>query len=277
MGTQAQTLPRLRPEVFQARRYPRNLKRYGFREEEKLRCGLRSDKRLSVYHNLELDEIYKLDAVVVDLDAPYLPPVGVQFTTKRDPEKEERTLAAVRRHRVVARLLYLISECPLRDEALPMICDIVRETARQPARKAFIMAVLATDSEGNFCFRRLEELPLETDSKGLTKEKERTKTNEGQKKQVVAGVGAVVRVAPVRKSRAVAQAQLPSREGRHVFKLVRLRLAEGVRAEQVGAVSAKPAGEESGSSDRRNDRARLIGRRSDSAGGGKVWRVARAA
>jgi hypothetical protein len=278
MDAQTQTLRRLRRPVFrQDRKHTRNLRQYGFREEEKLRCGLRSDKRLAVHHSAELDEIYKLDAVVRDLDAPHLPAVGVQFTTKHDTEKEDRTLDAVRRHRVVVRLLYLVAECPLRAQALPMIRDMVRHTARQPSKKALILAVLAVDEQGQFYFRRREELPLETKGIRKTQDKERTKTHEKKDTYIADGIDAHVGAGPVHKSGPGAQPQLQSGEGRHVHEPVRLRLAKGVRAEQVGSVSGWEAGDESGSPDRGNDRARVVGRRPDAQGGGKVWRIARAA
>lgn len=278
MHAQVQTLCRLRRPAFRPiRSRSRIPTRYGFREEQKLRCGLRGDKRLAVHHTEELDEIYKLDAVVRDLDAPHLPAVGVQFTTKHDLEKEERTLDAVRRHRVVVRLLYLIAECPLEDRALPIIRDMVRQTARQPATKALIVAVLATDEKGDFFFRKREELPLETKGTKKTHKEQGTKSDETKDIRNSDSRRATSSTVRVRAKKRIDQDRLSSREGRHVFKLVRLRLAESVSTEPANCLQREKTDNEPGHSDRRNGPARVVGRRPDSQGGGKVWRVERAA
>src|SRR5271165_2072089 len=80
---------------------------YGLRQESKLRWGLRSNTNLLVHYKASDDAIYKMDAIVQFRDMPMLPAVGIQFTTRRDLDKLNRTIAAVRRSQIVSRLLYL--------------------------------------------------------------------------------------------------------------------------------------------------------------------------
>lgn len=66
--------------------------RYGLRQESELRRGLSADNKLFVHHSDSEDTIYKMDAIVRFRDAPMLPAVGIQFTTKPDVEKMNRTI-----------------------------------------------------------------------------------------------------------------------------------------------------------------------------------------
>lgn len=136
--------------------------RYGLRQESELRRGLSMDTTLRVDHDQTEDAIYKMDAIVRFLDAPLLPAVGIQFTTKADPDKVKRTIAAVRRSRIVSRLLYLEAEYALTAAVFPMITDLIRVLAGSPADRAIICAVLTGDGHDRYWFRDLKCHPLET-------------------------------------------------------------------------------------------------------------------
>lgn len=139
--------------------FPNRAGSYGHRQEALFRHGLRSDRRLSVYHDRSLDEIYKLDAVIRFRDQQHLPAVGVQFTTRHDEAKLARTFESVRRNRVVTRFIYLVAEDGLKNSAWGLIHDLVLTTARQPEGKGMVLAVLATDERGGFYLRKVKNFP----------------------------------------------------------------------------------------------------------------------
>jgi hypothetical protein len=154
-GFQSNTVQRFQnPARPHPRRFPAYPLRYGLRQEEALRRGLRGDRRLLVHHNPEMDSIYKLDAVVRHRDDPMLPAVGIQFTTKHDPDKQALTIAAVRRTRFVTRLIYLEAECPLEESAFEKVRELVRDVAQNKESKGIVCAILYVNEEGCFDFRR---------------------------------------------------------------------------------------------------------------------------
>ena len=140
---------------------------YGLRQERSFRKGLRGSS-LSVRYSPELDRIHKLDCVVIHRRLPSLPAVGIQFTTKHDPEKKARTIAEYRRHRAVPRLLYLEAECPLSAGAFGIIRKLVYQTARVPRKNKVVSAVLAFD--GGYFFRQV--CGLTEENKGTLPQKE---------------------------------------------------------------------------------------------------------
>jgi hypothetical protein len=139
-----------------------NALRYGLRQESELRRGLSADQKLHVHHDETEDAIYKMDAIVRFRNAPLLPAVGIQFTTKPDLDKVNRTIAVVRRTRIVSRLLYLEAECALNESAFPLIADLIRFLADGPAERGIVCAVLTTDGKSKYWFRDLKCFPLET-------------------------------------------------------------------------------------------------------------------
>ena len=146
--------------------------RYGLRQEAELRRGLRCDDKLIVHYRPRADAIYKIDAVVRFRDAPMLPVVGIQFTTKSDPDKMHRTIAAVRRSRIVSRMLYLEAECPLAEAAFPAIGNLIRFIAGSSGEQGIVCAVLTSDSQGKYWFRDLRSFPIETPDEKQSQQKE---------------------------------------------------------------------------------------------------------
>lgn len=134
--------------------------RYGLRQENELRDGLRRIGRLTVTHDVRTDKVYKLDAVVTDRERPESPAVGIQFTTRRDPQKRERTIAAVQRTEIVARFLYLEAECPLAEPAFEKVRELVRDVARRRDQKGILCAVLFKDHKGCFAIKRVAYFPI---------------------------------------------------------------------------------------------------------------------
>jgi hypothetical protein len=154
-GFQSNTIRRFRNQAWpRTQRFPDYPLPYGLRQEEALRRGLRGDRRLLVHHNPEMDAIYKLDAVVRHRDDPMLPAVGIQFTTKHDPDKQALTIAAVRRTRFVTRLIYLEAECPLEGAAFERVRELVRDVAQNKESRGIVCAILYVNEEGRFDFRR---------------------------------------------------------------------------------------------------------------------------
>ena len=133
-------------------------------QEMELRRALCTDEDLDVRHNREIDTIYKLDAVVLDRTNPLLPAVGIQFTTKHDPDKQRRTIAAIRRSCGVPRFLYLEAECPLKASAYPVVQSLVRHTAQMPVDRGVGSAILASDGNEGYCLRQVKNCPIETES-----------------------------------------------------------------------------------------------------------------
>ena len=153
------------PQMFPRCSGSRGTAPYGLRQEERMRRALRHDERLEVRYSRELDAIYKLDAVVLDRTNPLLPAVGVQFTTRHDPEKRRSTIAAVRRTRVVPRLLYLEAERPLGPPAYPLLLNLVRHIARLPVDRGIVSAILTRDGNHRYCLRQVRAEPAgETES-----------------------------------------------------------------------------------------------------------------
>jgi hypothetical protein len=101
-----------------------------------------------------------------------LPAVGIQFTTKPDIDKMNRTIAAVRRSRIVSRLLYLQAECPLNDSVFTAVGDLIRFIAKSPGSQGIVCAILSTDGQGKYWFRDLKSFPLETTLPGISQQKE---------------------------------------------------------------------------------------------------------
>jgi hypothetical protein len=161
------------PQRFALRRGQRPHRlTYGLKQEEELRRGLQADANLLVHYSLTEDAIYKMDAIVRFRDAPMWPAVGIQFTTKFDPEKIQRTIAAVRRSRIVSRLLYLQVDGPLTESAFPIIRRLVRLTATFTDDKGFISVVLASDTQGQYGIRDAQAFPVETPDKIRSQMKE---------------------------------------------------------------------------------------------------------
>ncbi|HEY6344096.1 MAG TPA: hypothetical protein VIY49_21585 [Bryobacteraceae bacterium] len=100
------------------------------------------------------------------------PAVGIQFTTKFDPEKIQRTIAAVRRSRIVSRLLYLQVDGPITEAAFPIIRRLVRLTATFTDDKGFISVVLASDAQGQYGICDARAFPVETPNKIRSQKKE---------------------------------------------------------------------------------------------------------
>lgn len=156
---------------------------YGKQQEMIMRQALESGPGLDVRYSTEIDTVYKLDAVVIDHDRPLRPPVGVQFTTIHDEDKVRRTIDMVRRTRIVARLLYLESECRLEKAAFQMIRNLVMFVATAKPDKGIVTVVLAKDTQGRFTFRDLRCFSMEAEpistrddhaaTKRVEKEKER--------------------------------------------------------------------------------------------------------
>jgi hypothetical protein len=145
---------------------------YGLRQEGQLRRGLRDNGKLLVHYNASDDAIYKMDAVVRFREMPKLPAVGIQFTTRPDPEKLNRTIAAVRRSRIVSRLLYLQADCPLHPTVFGAIGDLIRLIAGSPAERGIVYAVLTTDGQNKYWFRETKCFPLETTIIAQSQQKE---------------------------------------------------------------------------------------------------------
>lgn len=135
---------------------------YGLRQESELRQGLQANTNLLVQYNARDDAIYKMDAVVQLRNEPMLPAVGIQFTTRQDLEKLNRTIAAVRRSRIVSRLLYLQAECPLHASVFGAIADLIRLIAESPADRGIVHAVLTSDGQGKYWFREVTSFSFET-------------------------------------------------------------------------------------------------------------------
>jgi hypothetical protein len=142
-------------------RRPTNRQRYGLRQEDELRRGLGSDDKLSVHHNMRDDAIYKMDAIVRFRDEPTLPAVGIQFTTRRDADKLNRTLAVVRRTRIVSRMLYVEAQCPLHESVFGPLTDLLRFIAKSPRERGIVSAVLTTETQSKYWFRDLKSFPFE--------------------------------------------------------------------------------------------------------------------
>lgn len=171
MQTQTQTHT-LSNQRFHWFRRPGDALRYGLRQERELRRGLSADHNLHVHHSATEDAIYKMDAIVRFRHAPMLPAVGIQFTTKPDPDKVNRTIAAVRRTRIVSRLLYLEAECPLAGPAFGLISDLIRFRANSSGERGIISAVLTSDGQGKYWFRDPKCFPLETTNTKASRQKE---------------------------------------------------------------------------------------------------------
>lgn len=98
MQTQTPTrFPSYKP--FRSFRRSGSALRYGLRQEGELRRGLSADPNLHVHHSATEDAIYKMDAIVRFRHAPLLPAVGIQFTTRSDTDKVNRTVATMLRTR----------------------------------------------------------------------------------------------------------------------------------------------------------------------------------
>lgn len=169
MQTQACAAPYYR---FQTPHRSASRLRYGLRQESELRRGLSADNKLFVHHSASEDAIYKMDAIVRFRDAPMLPAVGIQFTTKPDIDKMNRTIAAVRRTRIVSRLLYLQAECPLNESVFTAVSDLIRFIAKSPGVQGIMCAILSTDGQGKYWFRDLKSFPLETVVPAISQQKE---------------------------------------------------------------------------------------------------------
>jgi len=169
MQTQTYTAPSYR---FRTPHRTGSHLRYGLRQESELRRGLSADDKLFVHHSDSEDAIYKMDAIVRFRDAPMLPAVGIQFTTKSDTDKMNRTIAAVRRTRIVSRLLYLQAECPLDESVFTAVGDLIRFIAKSPGGQGIVCAVLSTDGQGKYWFRDLKSFPLETAVPAVSQQKE---------------------------------------------------------------------------------------------------------
>ena len=153
-----------------SRRTPRL--RYGLWQEKELRRGLRDRGKLIVHYSSSADAIYKIDAIVRFRNAPMLPAVGIQFTTKADPDKMQRTIAAVRRSRIVSRMLYLEAECPLAEPAFPAIGNLIRFIAESSGEQGIVCAVLTSDGQGKYWFRDRKSFPVETSNEKQSQQKE---------------------------------------------------------------------------------------------------------
>ena len=145
---------------------------YGLVQESELRQGLRGNTNLMVHYNASDDAIYKMDAVVQFRDKPMLPAVGIQFTTRQDMEKLNRTIAAVRRSRIVSRLLYLQADCPMQASVFGAIADLIRFIAGSPADRGIVYAVLTSDGQDKHWFREVRCFPFETAPGRLPQQKE---------------------------------------------------------------------------------------------------------
>lgn len=118
---------------------------WGLQQEALLREGLEADGRFNVQASTALDRVHKIDLVVLHRDAPHLPPVGIQFTTRYDPHKRARTVRSVRRDQVVSHLLYLEARCLICEEVLRLVGQLIGYTARRPLSGAVVSAVVWYD------------------------------------------------------------------------------------------------------------------------------------
>lgn len=67
----------------------------------------------------------------------------------------------MRRTRIVSRLLYLEAECPLAESVFPLIADLIRKLAHNPAERGVIYARLTGDGQGNYSLREMQCFALD--------------------------------------------------------------------------------------------------------------------
>jgi hypothetical protein len=130
----------------------------GLLEEAAMRDALAATGEVEVYYDDRFDKIYKVDAIAVSNRAPLA--VGIQFTCRACPVKEESTLRAWRTTNVLPRFVYLRCHTPMRREAGPILLALVMLAATQPDSKAILFATLLLDRGGHFCLSQVEAYPL---------------------------------------------------------------------------------------------------------------------
>jgi len=133
---------------------------YGHFQEEMMRRVLKASGEFEVRYSTELDVVYKLDAVALSTRNLRLPPVGIQFTTRRSPQKRQKAMDVVRRTQVVERFLYLHALAPINLEASAILCSLVTLVATLDSSRGIVTAGLATDHQGSFHLTNLRSFPM---------------------------------------------------------------------------------------------------------------------
>ena len=136
------------------------LPRDGFIEERHFRNLLESSGKLDVLYDEVLDRDFAVDAVVTVRNAPWLNPVGIQFTLSWDYTKKRRALNCFQRTRVVPRFLYLRSNAPLTREALGPLMRLILDCAESDEVHGIATAALRLDTSGRHVVDAIHHYPL---------------------------------------------------------------------------------------------------------------------
>jgi hypothetical protein len=137
-----------------------SLPRDGFVEERRFRKLLESSGQLDVRYDEVLDRDFAVDAVVTVRNAPWLNPVGIQFTLCWNYAKRRRALNCFRRTRIVPRFLYLRSRAPLTREALGPLMRLILDCAESDEVHGIATAALRLDTSGRHVVDAIHHYPL---------------------------------------------------------------------------------------------------------------------